>query len=113
MADASLENAPALIQSAAMGVKKFGARRPHVFEVKEGPVSGSAEVLAPAAGRRAFYEWEYSSDGGKTWQAMPPTTRSNNSLSGLQPGASISFRFRSVTKAGPSDWSQPVVFIVR
>jgi hypothetical protein len=44
---------------------------------------------------------------------MPPTTRSNTALAGLQPGATYSFRYRSVTKAGASDWSQPLGFMVK
>jgi hypothetical protein len=113
VADAHEDTAPTLIQSAAMVVKRVTVTSKHVFTVKQGTLSGSVEVSAAVAGPRASYEWEYSSDGGKTWLPMPPTTRSKTALDGLQPGASYSFRSRSVTKAGASDWTQPTALIVK
>ena len=111
--DASPAQAPALIKSVAMGVGKANTHGKRVFAVKQGTLSGSVSIEAGVAGPRASYEWEYSSDGGKTWLPMPPTSRSKTALTGLQPGASYSFRFRSVTKAGPSDWSQPLATVVK
>jgi hypothetical protein len=111
--DAHPDEAPSLIQSAAMGVKRPVGQRKHAFAVKQGTLTGTVAIVAAVAGPRASYEWEYSSDGGKTWQPMPPTTRSNTTLEGLQPGTTYSFRSRSVTKAGPSDWTQPFVLIVK
>jgi hypothetical protein len=113
VADASPEQAPALIKSAAMGVRKASTHGKHVFAVKQGSLSGSVSIEAAVPGPRASYEWEYSSDGGKTWLPMPPTSRSKTELTGLQPGTSYSFRCRSVTKAGPSDWSQPLAMVVK
>ncbi len=54
------------------------------------------------------YEWEYSIDGGTTFLAMAPTMQAKTSLAGLKPGSSVMFKYRSVTKAGASDWSQPI-----
>ena len=105
------ENATALIQSVAMGVKRASVHGKHAFSVKHGMVSGSVSIEAPRAGQRVSYEWEYSSDGGKTWLPLPPTTRSRTALTGLQPGASYSFRSRAVTTSGPTDWTQPLAIV--
>lgn len=113
VADADAERAPALIQSAAMNVRKVTARAPRVFAVKQGSVSGALVLVTASAGHRASYEWEYSADAGKTWQAMPPTLQAKTSVTGLSAGTTYSFRYRSVTKAGASDWSAPVSTVVK
>ena len=112
VADSDPEKATALIQSAGMGAKKAVTHGKRAFAVKQGRLSGTVSVQTVYAGQRSAYEWEFSSDGGKTWQAGPPTTRARTTLLGLQPGTSYSFRARSVTKVGPSDWTQPLVLVV-
>jgi hypothetical protein len=107
-ADAAPENGASIIQSAGIGTRKTMPRRPRVFGAKRGAVSGTAHLVAPQAARRASYEWQYSTDGGKTWIAMPPTLQANASVSGLQAGSTVQFRYRSVTKGGPTDWSPSV-----
>ena len=113
MADTDREHAPAIIQSAGMGVKRVTARRARTFGTKQGKVSGSVELETARAGKYAFYEWEVSADGGKTWQLASSTTQSRTAVTGLQPGSTYSFRSRPVTKTGPGDWTQPVSWIVR
>jgi hypothetical protein len=113
VADADRDHATELIQSAAMTVKKVPIRTQRVFGAKPGTLSGSVALVTASAGGRAAYEWEYSADGGKTWQAVPATVHAKTTVSGLQPGVGYQFRYRSVTKAGPADWSQPVVLIVK
>jgi hypothetical protein len=54
-----------------------------------------------------------SPDGGKTWQALPPTVQAKTAATGLQPGSTYSFRYRAVTKTGPSDWSQAIAIVVK
>jgi hypothetical protein len=113
VADASPDSAAALIHSAAMNVRKVSLAGKRVFSVKQGALSGAVSILAPAAGPRASYEWEMSADGGKTWQPLPPTMPSRTTASGLQPATTYAFRYRSVTKAGASDWSQPITIVVK
>ena len=113
IADNDRVHAPALIQSAAMVVRKVPVRAKRVFTVKQGAVSGSVEIVTASAARRASYEWEYSSDGGATWQLLPATLQAKTGLTGLKAGSSYSFRFRAVTKAGAGDWSQPLSILVK
>jgi hypothetical protein len=113
VADGDRTNAPALIQGAAMDVKKTAIRQRQTFGAKPGAVTGSVTLVAPLAGPRAAYDWEWSLDGGKTWQAAPGTLRSKTTLLGLTPGATVSFRYRALTKGGEGDWSQVIAMIVR
>jgi len=107
-ADANPENGASIIESAGLAVRKTATRAPRVFSAKPGTVSGEVKVLAPSAGHRSSYEWEYSIDGGTTWLAMPPTIQAKTSLVGLKPGSTVMFKYRWVTKTGASDWSQPI-----
>ncbi len=113
VADASPETAEALIHSAAMNVRKVTVVGKRVFSVRQAALSGTVSLVAPAAGSRASYEWEMSADGGKTWQPLPPTMPARTTASGLQPATTYAFRYRSVTKAGASDWSQPIAIVVK
>jgi hypothetical protein len=111
--DADPENSAAIIQSAGMSVRKVTAHHKRGFAVIQGRVTGTVDVTAPVVARLASYEWESSTDGGKTWQSAPSTTRSKTSLLGFAAGSTVSFRFRANTKAGEGEWSQPIAFLVK
>jgi hypothetical protein len=107
------DQAAQLIASAQMNVKKVPVHPKRTFAAKQGAVSGVVTLVAPSAGRRAAYDWEYSSDGGKTWQVAPTTLQSKTTLTGLQPVVAYVFRFRTVTRSGAADWSEPTTLVVR
>jgi hypothetical protein len=112
--DASPENGSSIIESAGVAVKKTPVHAPRVFSAKTGAVTGAAKIIAPSAGTRSSYEWQYSTDGGKTWLELPPTIQAKTSVLGLASGSTAQFRYRSVTsKGGASDWSPPVSLLVR
>ena len=113
MADANVENGASIIASAGLAVKKAPAHKPRVFTAKPGAVSGSAQLVAASAGRRASYEWEYSIDGGKTWVITPVTLQAKTTVAGLTPAAMVQFRYRPVLKTGEGDWSQVVTLLVK
>jgi hypothetical protein len=110
--DANEENAPAMIQSAGLAVKKTATRKPRVFAALAGAISGTAKIVAPSAGHRVSYAWQYSSDG-KTWVDLAMTLQAKASLSGQTPGTVLQFRYRSATKTGEADWSAPVTYTVK
>jgi hypothetical protein len=112
-ADVNLATAATVIQSAAMVVRKVPVRTKRVFTAKQGTVSGSVTLITASAARRASYEWQYSSDGGKTWLLMPASLQAKTSITGLQSGSTYSFRYCAVVKAGAEDWSQPISFLVK
>ena len=111
-ADADATSAASVIQSAGVAVRKTPTRRARAFTAKPGPVSGVATVVATSAARRASYEWQYSTDGGKTWLTAPATLQAKTKIAGLVPGANVQFKVRAVTKTGEGDWSQVASLIV-
>jgi hypothetical protein len=113
IADATPENGATIIQSAGIAVRKIPTRPPRVFAAKQGTVSGSAKLTATVAARRASYDWEYSTDGGKTWVSAPSSLQAKTTVTGLPVGTSVLFRFRTVTKTGEGDWSQGISLLVR
>ncbi len=113
VADASAENGVSIIESAGMSVRKTAARKPKAFGAVAGPVSGSAKLVTKSAGPRSSYEWQYSTDGGKTWVEAPGTLQAKTTITGLTPGATVLFRYRALTKTGEGDWSQVVTLIIK
>lgn len=105
VADEDLENAASIIESAGMTVKKPATVRPRVFSARPGKLPGEVTIIAPKAGNRASYEWEYSIDSGVNWLPMPPTVQASTTLTGLTSGSSVMVKYRSVTRKGVSDWS--------
>jgi hypothetical protein len=63
VADQDAGSGPAIIQSAGMAVKKIGPRPPRVFAAFAGALPGTVKIVAPAAGHRASYDWQYATDG--------------------------------------------------
>jgi hypothetical protein len=113
VADADADNSANIIQGAGFTVKKTAVHKPRTFELTQGAVSGSAKVVCPTAGHRASYDWEYSSDGGKTWIPLPSTLQAKTSITGLTQGSTVQVRYRAVTKSGVADWSQPVSLFLK
>jgi len=112
VADANLENAAALIESAGLAVRKAASRAPRVFAARPGIVSGQVKLVTARVAKRASYDWEYSTDGGKTWLALPSTLQTTTTVSGLQPGSTAYFRHRALIRTGEGDWSQPISTLV-
>jgi hypothetical protein len=112
IADATPENAPSIIESAGLAIKKTPVHAPHVFSAKAATVSGSVKLTAPIAGKRAAYLWQYSTDGGKTWLDVSPTLQAKTTVTSLPSGTTVQFRCRSIIKGGASDWSAPISMLV-
>jgi hypothetical protein len=113
VADADPEHADARIESAGMYVKKNTAPAKPVFQVKPGAVSGSVRVAARSAGDRASYQWAWSPDGGTSWRPARATLQATTVFAGLPAGSTCSFRYRTVTTRGGTDWSEALTVLVR
>ncbi len=112
IADADPQNAVTIIQSAGFAVHKLVTHGKRAFHVTQGASSGSVDLAAPAT-RRAAYDWQWSIDGGKTWQNAPSTLQAKTTIAGFVAGSTVSFRFRANTKAADGEWSQPIAVVVR
>jgi hypothetical protein len=110
LANENLENAYAIIESAGMFVKSSRGRPPVSFHAEATGRRGEVRVVVPSAGDRAAYEFQFSLDGGKTWQAFPQpvTNHATVLLPGLSPGATVHFRYRVTVKGATGDWRGPV-----
>jgi hypothetical protein len=111
VADASPGEQAAIIHRAGMSVKNARGPSKAGFEAKQGPVSGAVRLFARAERTRASYEWQYSLDQ-RTWLSSPATVRADTTIRGFIPGTRVFFRYRTMTKAGESDWSDVVSLFV-
>ena len=110
--DGNEDTAAAVIQSSGFELKKTATRKPRVFAALAGAVSGTVKLVAPSAGRRVSYAWQYSTDG-KTWLDLALTLQAKTTLPGQTPGTVLQFRYRWVTKTGQADWTAPVTLTVK
>lgn len=111
LANATPAQAALIAQAAAMTLRK--APTVHKSDLAVVPVvSGTVKVVAKAVKGGLSHEWQFSTDGAKTWSAAPPTSKASTIIPGLQPGVLHAFRQRVITKNGPSDWSQPISVLV-
>ena len=110
-ADANPAQAAAIITSLGFGVRRHGAHVKADLAVKMGP-GGLVLLRAHAVGKHASNEWQVSTDGGKTWTALPSTTTANTSVAGLTIGQSYWFRFRGNVGQTVGDWHEPVALLV-
>jgi hypothetical protein len=116
----SSESAVNLILSAGLLVAKTGAHHKALLKaaltITPGVValSANASLLVGKADahKKVMFGWQWSSDGGHSWNSMPMTTYASTEISGLTLLTTYSFRV-SVTvgrTAGP--WSDPVSILV-
>jgi len=101
-----------IIESAGFTAKPPARRNKPPLRAFMGPLPGEVILRAKAVGKRAAYEWQVSSDGGKTWVSFATTTVADTSILNLTPGQTYCFRFRSTVKKTTSDWVQPISFLV-
>ena len=111
LASANPAQASTIAQDAAMKLRKTATHHKSDLSVK-GIASGSVNVVAKASKGAKAHDFAYSTDGGKTWIGVPTSTRAHATITGLQPGLTVTYRHRPITKTGPGDWSQPVSAIV-
>jgi hypothetical protein len=111
VADENPDQAQAIIESAAMSVRKKAPRQKQGNEVRQG-VSGAVDLYAVVATFATAYEWQMSGDG-KTWTNLPTTSRSRTNVTGLTPGQVAFFRNRPILRKGSADWSQPVSLLIK
>jgi len=100
-------------QAAGFGLRKSKTASKSELSAKPNKTtSGSVDLVAKVGGVKSSHEWQYSTDGGKTWSSAQTTLQAKTTVPGLQPGNTVVFRHRAITKSGPAAWSQPVSLIV-
>jgi hypothetical protein len=112
LVNADPANAAIIAADADMALRKVTLPNKPPLAAKHGAVTGTVEVIAKATKGAKTNDWQYSLDGGKTWIDLPPTTKARTSIQNLTPGVTVTLRQRVVTKAGLSDWGQPISTLV-
>ena len=110
VANADPERAEAIVQSAGMRVAKRSAWTKPPIGAKHGNAPGKVVLDARAVPKPVQYRWQMSTDQ-ETWTDLPETFNTKTDVEGLVPATVYSFRLRTVTKNGPSEWSSPVTII--
>ncbi len=112
LVNADPANGAVIAHDAGMTLRKVPSRNKPDLAASKGAVSGSVHAVAKATKGARANEWQCSLDGGKTWIDLPPTTRADTTIHSLTPGTTVSIRQRVLTKAGLTDWGQPVSTLV-
>ena len=110
--NANPENANSIAASAGMTIRASGTKSKDPLTAKRGTLAGSADLVAKAQTGAKAYEWQVSTDGGKSWVDAPPTTKAKASIPNLTVATTVHFRHRPITKSGPGDWSPPLPYVV-
>jgi hypothetical protein len=113
VADANPATAAAIATSAGMELRKPSLRSQNDVNVKQAPASGSVIVTARVGTeKRSSHEWEYSTDGGKTYVAVTATVQAKTTITGLPPASNVLVRTRAITPTGPTLWTDPASIVV-
>jgi len=105
-------NAAAMIESVGMTLRKVTLHDKPELGIKQGSVSGTVVLTAKAAGKRAAYDWQYSTDQ-KTWTPVPPTLQAKTGVAGLTAGTVYFFRVQPLLRTGEQNWSSISSFMVK
>jgi hypothetical protein len=112
IADGSGDQAEPVIVSAALAVRKVTPRQKQIFEAVQS-VSGSVVLFGVVVANASAYNWQMSTDG-KTWTALPTTSKAKTTVAGLTPGSTYYFRHEPVLrKDGAAEWSQVISILVK
>ena len=109
-------NAVTMITGAKMIVVKEKTSEKQDFAVKQGKATEEVDLISLAVkiGSKyvpATYMWQFSIDGGKTWEDLEPTSVAHTTATGMLIGISTLFRKRTkTTQYGMSKWSPPIEF---
>ena len=113
LVDADPPNAANIAQAAGLALRRsYTVHKSELVAKPNATTSGSVDLVARLGGVKASHEWQYSTDGGKTWTSVQTTLQAKTTVTGLQPGSTVVFRHRPITKTGPGLFSQPVTMIV-
>jgi hypothetical protein len=108
IAAASPALASVIIESAGMSQKNLPIRLRAQFEALLGTTPLEVILRAKAEKKKAFYEWQYSMDAGKTWVNLGTTNEANTTVTVPTAGVTYQFRYRATVKKQAGQWSQAV-----
>jgi hypothetical protein len=118
---ANPDESVAILHAGGVEVAGVAVRTKAVLTVTQAQPSGPVVLEANARvllgddlRRKHFFSWEYTTNGGQTFVAMPSTPDASTTMTGLAPLTTVGFRVAvTTTKSGMGPWSQVVTIFVR
>jgi len=118
LSDASPDQAVAIIGAAGRSVAASPVRNQAILKVTRGLPSGTVELDANAtalvgkSGKKACYNWQWTTDGGQSFTSVPTTPYAKATIASLPPLTRVGFRVSTTTLKGTDEWSQIVTTLV-
>ena len=118
LCDANSGQAVAIIEAAGMAVAIAPTRNDPILKVTDGFQSGTvtldahAALLAGKSGRKALFNWQWTTDGGKVFNDAPSTFHAKTMIANLTPLTMVGFRVSVTGVNGLGEWSQLVTVLV-
>ena len=111
-ANAGTVDGVVIIESASMSVRRSGSPRRRSLDVKSNGRPGEVVATTRRVAATATYIWQYSLDQ-QTWTPVSETMKTRITITGLQSARTYYFRFRAITRAGDTGYSQVVSCVVQ
>jgi hypothetical protein len=118
LCDQSPDQAATLAAAAGMKLRKRPARTKlpiEAVQVKPGTtvhLEANVGLLTADIKGRVTFNWQFTSDGGKTWINAPSTPHGRTDVAGLQAMQTYGFRVNVTSAAGDTEWCQMVSLLV-
>jgi hypothetical protein len=118
LANASPDQAVALIEAAGLSVAATPVRNQAILRVKSGIPSGTVELnanataLAGKTAKKTCFNWQWTADGGATFTSVPTTPHAKTTVANLPSLTRVGFRVSTSTIKGPEEWSQIVTTLI-
>ncbi|MFT3768923.1 MAG: fibronectin type III domain-containing protein [Minicystis sp.] len=119
LCDATPSLAKAITENAGMLVALVPVRAVPILDAKNAAQSGAIDLFANASivagkpGKKTFFSWQWTTDGGVTFHDAEPTAIARTTITGLAPLTTVGFRVAASDRKGRGPWSQVVSILVR
>lgn len=114
-ANANPEKGTVIIEGAGFYVVTRTIPAKQDLAARHGKIPGVLDLFVKAKKRPASYYWQMcqgpTSPTPATWSDLPETHTASTTVSGLTPGVTYAFRYRTMTRDGVSDWSSPILIM--
>jgi hypothetical protein len=115
----TVDQAVSTIQEAGLLVALVPQRTKAILAAKQTTpgsnvtLEANATALGVDSRKKSCFNWQVTSDGGKTYVTLPSTPTSTTSVAGLTPLLTYGFRVSVTSSSGAAGaWSQTVAFLV-
>jgi hypothetical protein len=118
LCDAEPGHAVAIAEGAGLVVALPTTRVTPILDAGNAAQSGAVDLFANASalidkrGRKTFFNWQWTTDGGATFHDATPTALARTTVEDLAPLTMVGFRVAVSDRDGRGPWSQVVSILV-